>query len=103
MTSINDELILKERKILLLLDNFKGHEIRSLSNIRLLFLTLNTASILQPLDLGVISVFKKKYSEFVNNFITTQIVEKNLSIKSSYSFLSLLDVCNWIRLSINQY
>ncbi|KAG0425582.1 Tigger transposable element-derived protein 6, partial [Dictyocoela muelleri] len=37
MTSINDELILKKRKILLLLDNFKGHEIRSLSNIRLLF------------------------------------------------------------------
>ncbi|KAF9763707.1 Tigger transposable element-derived protein 4, partial [Nosema granulosis] len=38
LNKINQELVLKDRKILLLMDNFAGHDINEPSNIRFLFL-----------------------------------------------------------------
>lgn len=57
----NKELALKNRKILLLLDNFSGHIPLKLSHIEIMFLPPNTTSILQPLDLGIIRNFKYHY------------------------------------------
>jgi hypothetical protein len=100
LTKINENPILKNRKILILLDNFSGHEVSDFSNIKLLFFPPNTTYILQPLDLGIISAIKLKYTEFVSNYITTQIIDNEQSLKSTFSSLSLLNDCNWIREAI---
>lgn len=55
-----------KRKILLLVDNFSGHDVNlsllpELTNIVLHFLPANTTSYLQPLDAGIIKVCKTLY------------------------------------------
>ncbi|EGZ23940.1 hypothetical protein PHYSODRAFT_480573 [Phytophthora sojae] len=62
---VNHQMWLKDRKILLLVDNVSSHvqpEV-SFSNIRLAFLPKNTTSRLQPLDQGIIRSVKSKYSK----------------------------------------
>ena len=53
------------RKALLFIDNAPCHNIEemsaSLRNLRVVFLSKNTTSILQPLDLGIIASTKKRY------------------------------------------
>jgi hypothetical protein len=57
------------RKVLLLLDNFSGHEVgvefigglEGLSNVRIAWLPPNTTSHWQPLDQGIIASFKLLY------------------------------------------
>lgn len=64
------DLKVKNTKILLLVDNFSGHNLhpdRTLSNIRLEFFAPNLTSHVQPLDAGIIASFKCWYrSEFIN-------------------------------------
>lgn len=58
----DQELINKNRKILLLLDNCSAHpEISGLKNIRMEFLPPNSTSRLQPMDQGVIRSLKCHY------------------------------------------
>lgn len=52
----------KNRKVLLLLDNFSGHVVDcEPTNVELLFLSPNTTSRLQPLDGGIIRAFKAHF------------------------------------------
>ena len=63
-----DRLIAR-RKVLLLLDNFSGHELRvekvrgldGLHNVKICWLFPNTTSYWQPLDQGIIVSFKLHY------------------------------------------
>ena len=56
------DMKLQDRKILLLVDNCPAHpQVADLTNIRLEFLPPNTTSILQPMDMGIISCLKKVY------------------------------------------
>ena len=63
---LNNKMRAQERKILLLLDNFSGHELgiqligglQGLSYIRIEWLPPNTISHWQPLDQGIIISFK---------------------------------------------
>jgi hypothetical protein len=60
---------MRGRKILLLLDNFSGHELgvelvggkQGLENVRIEWLPPNTTSYWQPLDQGIIASFKLRY------------------------------------------
>lgn len=58
--SWNSELRIKKRTVLLLLDNFSGHKIRSssLSNIKIEFFAPNLTAHVQPCDAGIIRAFK---------------------------------------------
>jgi hypothetical protein len=57
------------RKVLLLLDNFSGHELgvqlvgglEGLDNVQIEWLPANTTSYWQPLDQGIIAGFKLQY------------------------------------------
>jgi len=57
----NDELRLKKKKILLLVDNCPAHPSLQLEFIKLIFLPLNTTAVLQPMDQGVIRNLKAHY------------------------------------------
>jgi hypothetical protein len=57
------------RKVLLIMDNFSGHELgvqlvgglTALSNVRIAWLPPNTTSYWQPMDQGIIASFKLQY------------------------------------------
>lgn len=63
LLKLNQSLIAKKRKILLTMDNCRPHDVTdlSLSNITVQFFPANTTSRLQPLDQGIISIFKRNY------------------------------------------
>jgi hypothetical protein len=62
------ELQWKSKKILLVLDNCAAHpHVESLKNIQMEFLSPNTTSLVQPMDMGIITDLKVLYHlEFVN-------------------------------------
>ncbi len=65
------------RKVLLLIDNFSGHELgvelvggkTGLSNVEIEFLLKNTTSHWQPLDQGIISHYKLAYRKLWVSFM----------------------------------
>lgn len=101
LTKVNDELVKKNRKILLLLDNFSGHKINDFSNIKLLMFPPNTTAQLQPLDLGIINTFKQKYKKYLTFFINNLILEQRLDVKKSFKEVTLYKVFAWIRYSFD--
>jgi hypothetical protein len=58
---LNGRMAGEERKIALLLDNAGPHPRLDRSHVRLVFIPANTSAACQPLDQGVISVFKGHY------------------------------------------
>lgn len=69
------------RKVLLFLDNCPAHPNLIYSNIKLIFLPANTTSVLQPMDQGVIKVFKDYFRKrlirhFLNGMRSNQEIEK---------------------------
>jgi hypothetical protein len=60
------QLRLQNRKILLLVDNCLAHaELDNLQNIKLVFLPVNTTSVLQPMDQGVIRSLKCHFCKLI--------------------------------------
>jgi hypothetical protein len=60
---------LNDRKILVLLDNCAAHPIITFSNIKFVFLSPNTTSLIQPIDQGMIYNFKLKYRQLFLNAV----------------------------------
>ena len=66
---LNNKMRGQGRKVLLLLDNFSGHDLgvnlvrgkQGLSNVRVKWLPPNTTPYWQPLDQGIITLFKLQY------------------------------------------
>jgi hypothetical protein len=66
---LNNKMRGESRKVLLLIDNFSGHELgvqlvgsqQGLSNIQIKWLPPNTTSFWQPIDQGIIASFKLQY------------------------------------------
>jgi hypothetical protein len=66
---LNNKMRSEGRKVLLLMDNFSGHELavqligglQSLSHVRIAWLPPNTTSAWQPMDQGIIASFKLQY------------------------------------------
>jgi hypothetical protein len=89
------------RKVLLLLDNFSGHELgvelvggkQGLLNIRVEWLPPNTTSHWQPLDQGIIASFKTIYRKEWILYMLRQ-YEENKDLNKT---VNLLKAIQWTR------
>ena len=78
LTRFNIKLLLKQKKIVLILDNATCHPksiIDLFSQVKIIFLPKNTTSTLQPLDAGVIQNFKVKYRKRLVKYVLARINE----------------------------
>lgn len=75
-------------------NNFGGHKIDNLSNIRPPFLSPRATFICQPLDLGVAAPFKK-YIKVLNSYMLGSLVEKEAEFKEGIRKISLLTAFGW--------
>jgi hypothetical protein len=75
LLQLDRKMGLNKRKILLFLDNATCHMDLPLQNIKLQFLPPNTTSCLQPLDQGIIKVFKGYYRKKLLRHVLSRIVE----------------------------
>jgi DDE superfamily endonuclease/Tc5 transposase DNA-binding domain/Fission yeast centromere protein N-terminal domain len=98
---------MRGRKVLLLLDNFSGHELGvqkvggldGLENVRIRWLPPNTTSHWQPLDQGIIASFKLHYRrQWVNYIIRMLQVEKDPN-----QTVNLLKAIQWTRIAWNDF
>jgi hypothetical protein len=95
------------RKILLLLDNFSGHELGvqlvggldGLQNVRICWLPANTTSHWQPLDQGIIASFKLQYRRQWVAYMLRQ----HEAGKDPNKTVTLLKAVQWTRVSWAQY
>ena len=104
LSKLNRQMISKNRKILLFMDNAGCHpeELRTkFSNIQICFLPPNTTSILQPLDLGVINNFKVHYRQLFLRYVISKIdeVDKASDVVKSVNLLSAI---RWVALAWSQ-
>ncbi|KII70390.1 Tigger transposable element-derived protein 6 [Thelohanellus kitauei] len=98
LTSWDRNLKLKQRKILLLVENCVAHpHLDNLQNIKLKFLPPKTTSLVQLMDMGVIKNFKTLYSGKFLNYILKSIDENLLTssttareISSKFSLLQAI-------------
>ena len=74
----NRKLAFEDRKVILFLDNATFHPesmIGQFSQIKIIFLTKNTTSRLQPLDAAIIQNFKVKYRKRLVKYVPARIQE----------------------------
>ena len=98
---------MRGRKVLLLLDNFSGHDLgvqlvgglEGLENTRIAWLPANTMSYQQPLDQGIIVTFKLYYRRQWVTYMLRQ-YEKN---KDPNKTMTLLKAIQWSRVAWNQH
>lgn len=91
------------RKILLLLDNFSGHELgvqlvggkEALANVRIEWLPPNTTSHWQPLDQGIIASFKLQYRRHWISYMLRQYEND----KDPNKTVNLLKAIQWTRVA----
>ncbi|KAG0425123.1 Tigger transposable element-derived protein 6 [Dictyocoela muelleri] len=95
MNKINNLMRKQNRKILVILDNFSGHNINNFSNITFEYLPPNTSSILQPLDQGIIYVLKQKYKKRMANYCYTAFKDLRYDSQTAIKNLNLCMVFNW--------
>ena len=86
LMKLNNRFKNKDRKILLLVDNAGGHNLAGthFSNITIEYLPPNTTSQIQPLDAGIIKIFKANYlNNLTDNYCeqVDDIKELNKGIK----------------------
>ena len=91
----------QSRNILLFLDGAGCHPPSDLavpgrySNIKIVFFTPNTTSVLQPLDLGIITNFKVYYRQFLLRYVCAQI-EECLTANEIINSVNVLHVIRWV-------
>ena len=89
----NRRLRMKNRTILLLLDNCSAHPAdMTFSNIEIKFLPPNTTSVLQPMDMGVIRNLKGHYRTLINSRIIMELdSDETKTVIHLAKAISLLD------------
>lgn len=89
LLDFNERLGQEERQVLLIVDNAPSHIHRgvSLGNVTILKLPINTTSLLQPMDQGVIANLKREYM----NMKTAVAVERFLEGDKDPYRISLLE------------
>ncbi|ODQ69032.1 hypothetical protein LIPSTDRAFT_31013 [Lipomyces starkeyi NRRL Y-11557] len=103
---LDNKMRAQGRKILLLLDNFAGHELgvqlvgglQGLSYVRIEWLPPNTTSCWQPLDQGIIASFKLQYRRQWVSYMLRQYEAG----KDPNKTVTLLKVIQWTRSSWEQ-
>ena len=103
---LNTEMRGQGRKVLLLMDNFSGHElavqlvggVQGLSNVRIAWLPPNTTSEWQPMDQGIIASFKLQYRR---QWVAFMVREYNAD-KNPQKTVNLLKAIQWTRVAWEQ-
>lgn len=94
LTSWDAEL--KNRKILLLIDNCTAHSpLPILKNIKVVFLPANTTSIMQPCDQGIIRTFKAYYRSRMRGRILQEIDASDFDANEIAKTISVLDALHF--------
>ena len=78
LAKLNRQMISKDRKILLFMDNAGCHPEHlggKYSNIKVCLLPANTTSTLQPLELGVTNNFKLHYHCYFLRYVISKIIQ----------------------------
>ena len=78
LARFNRKLVFEDTKVILFLDNSTCHPehiIGQFSKIKIIFLSKNTTSRLQPLDAGIIQNFKVKYRKRLVKYVLVRIQE----------------------------
>jgi hypothetical protein len=96
---LNNKMQGEQRKVLLLMDNFSGHELavqlvgglQGLSHVRIAWLPRNTTSVWQPMDQGIIASFKLQYRKL---WITFMLREYEAD-KNPQKTVNLLRAVQW--------
>ncbi|XP_067930663.1 tigger transposable element-derived protein 6-like [Watersipora subatra] len=84
----------KNRKVLLIIDNCPSHPtMNRLMSIRLLFTPPNTTSVLQPMDQGIIRIFKSYYRQQVLRFTVDYIDTYG---KKPVVYINVLQAIRWV-------
>ncbi len=98
---INNTLVKENRKILILIDNFSGHNIEAPSNIRFLRFPPNSTSKLQPLDLSPNNTIKQYYKSLLRQHIYCASINNGLELPGILRNVTLTEVFSWITMSIS--
>lgn len=84
-------------KVLLTLDNASSHFRIEHPNVQFEFLPPNTTSLLQPLDQGIISVFKKYYIKQAFRYVLDKIESnESLTVTAAWKLFTIRDCVNFI-------
>ncbi|UYV63240.1 EPM2AIP1 [Cordylochernes scorpioides] len=89
-----------EFKILLILDNAPGHPNLEHPNIKVVFFPPNTTSLIQPLDQGIISAFKKYYVKFTFQFIFDKLESDTITVTEVWKQFNILNCVDYVALAI---
>ena len=103
---LNNKMRAEQRHVLLLMDNFSGHELavqliggqQGLSNVRIEWLPPNTTSFWQPMDQGIIASFKLQYRR---QWITFMLYQYEAG-KNPQDTVNLLKAIQWTRVAWEQ-
>ena len=98
---LNNKMRGERRKVLLLMDNFSGHELavqlvgglQGLSNVRIAWLPPNTTSVWQPMDQGIIASFKLQYRKLWVAFM----LREYEADRNPQKTVNLLRAVSWTR------
>lgn len=89
-------------KIILILEKTLDHIYLYHPNIKILYLPSNTASVLQPLDQGVITTFKSNYIRHTFQYIFDKLEEESLTLMDVWKTFSMSDCMNHAIQSLNE-
>ncbi|GAV09616.1 hypothetical protein RvY_19121 [Ramazzottius varieornatus] len=92
---LNALMVKEERHILLLVDNFSGHNVASRPNIELRFLPPNCTAIAQPCDAGIIKCLKDEYKKFLYKRVFTNMQHVS-NVESFVKGLTIFDAVDWL-------
>ncbi|GAV05159.1 hypothetical protein RvY_15331 [Ramazzottius varieornatus] len=91
----NALMVKEERHILLLVDNFSGHNVASRPNIELRFLPPNCTAKAQPCDAGIIKCLKDEYKKFLYKRVFTN-MQYVSNVESFVKGLTIFDAVDWL-------
>ncbi|XP_068684274.1 tigger transposable element-derived protein 6-like [Montipora foliosa] len=98
LSKLNRKLARKQRNVILFLDNAPCHppDMKGkYDHIKIVFFPANCTSRLQPLDLGIIQVFKPKYMKLMLTHVVSKIDDCNSATEVCKS-VDLLQAIRWI-------
>lgn len=103
LVSFDNEMSKMKRKAILFIDNCTAHKVNvRLENVAIHFLPPNTTAILQPMDQGIISLFKRNYrKEVVKKMIACIDDDSGLSSSCSTGKISVLTAVHMMNKSWN--
>jgi hypothetical protein len=90
----------ENRSVILFPDNATCHPKVTLSNVKIAWFPANATSALQPMDMGVIYIFKSHYNRFLmQSFSDVEEADSSYALARS---VSVLDAVNWIGLAVKK-